>query len=130
GAARHLLAWFRDSSVGVVCGKLVLMDAATGNNVDSLYWRYETFIKECEGRLGALLGSNGAIYAIRRELFPTIPANTLVDDFVIPLLAKLNTGCRIIFEPRAVAREEIAPEMEDEFGRRSRIGAGGYQAIG
>jgi hypothetical protein len=53
-----------------------------------------------------------------------------VDDFVIPLMAKLNTGCRIVFEPHAVAREEIAPELEDEFRRRSRIGAGGYQAIG
>jgi cellulose synthase/poly-beta-1,6-N-acetylglucosamine synthase-like glycosyltransferase len=108
----------------------VLTDPVTGRNADGLYWRYETMIKKSEGKLGALLGSNGAIYAIRRELFPDIPSNTLVDDFVIPLLAKIQSNCRIVFEPEAVATEEIAPEIKDEFWRRVRIGAGGYQSIG
>jgi cellulose synthase/poly-beta-1,6-N-acetylglucosamine synthase-like glycosyltransferase len=128
-ALRALVRPLQDPLVGVVCGKLLLIDHETGRNVDGMYWRYETFLKKCEGRLGALLGSNGAIYAIRRELFPALPSDTLVDDFVIPLMAKLKTGCEIIFEPRAVAREEVAPEIADEFKRRSRIGAGGYQAI-
>ena len=129
-AALHVAGWFADPSVGVVCGKLVLKDRRTGRNSDGLYWRYETFIKTCEGKLGALLGSNGAIYAIRRDLFPRIPDDTIVDDFVIPLLAKLNTGCRIVYDEQAAAEEEIAPKINDEFRRRARIGAGGYQAIG
>lgn len=129
-AARHLTRWFVDRSVGVVCGKLVLVDSHTGSNSDGMYWRYETFMKISEGKLGALLGSNGAIYAIRRGIFPTIPGGTIVDDFVIPLLAKLNTDCQIIYDQEAVAHEEIAPEIKDEFRRRTRIGAGGYQAIG
>ena len=49
-------------------GALVLSDPRSGRNADSLYWRYETFLKRCEARLGAMLGANGAIYAIRREL--------------------------------------------------------------
>src|SRR5262249_30950742 len=114
----------------VVCGRLVLTDPATGCNVDSYYWRYETFLKRCEGRLGALLGANGAIYAIRRELYTPIPGNTIVDDFVIPLRAKLRTGCRIVYDGDAVAREETPPNVGAEFHRRSRIGAGGFQSIG
>jgi len=128
-AIRNLVNWFQEPRVGAVCGALVLTDHRTGRNVDGMYWRYETFLKKCEGKIGALLGSNGAIYAIRRDLFPRIPDNTIVDDFVIPLLAKLRTGCRIVFEPAAVAHEEVAPEMGDEFRRRARIGAGGYQAM-
>ena len=58
----------RDPTVGVVVGRLVLVDPATGRNADGLYWKYETFLKRCEARLGALLGANGAIYAIRRDL--------------------------------------------------------------
>ena len=69
-AARRLAGWFADPAIGVVCGRLVLTDARSGQNVDGLYWKYETFLKKCESRLGALLGSNGAIYAIRKELFP------------------------------------------------------------
>jgi cellulose synthase/poly-beta-1,6-N-acetylglucosamine synthase-like glycosyltransferase len=128
-AGRQLVRWFQDSQVGVVCGRLVLTDPETGKNADSLYWQYETFLKRCEGRLGALLGSNGAIYAIRRELFTPIPPDTLVDDLMIPLQAKLQTGCAIIYESAAIAREETAPDVRAEFHRRSRIGAGGFQSI-
>jgi cellulose synthase/poly-beta-1,6-N-acetylglucosamine synthase-like glycosyltransferase len=129
-AMLKLARWFRDPAVGVVCGRLVLIDPATGKNGDGLYWRYETFLKKCEARLGALLGSNGAIYAMRRERYVPIPANTVVDDFVIPLTAKLRSGCRIVYDPDAVATEDTANDLRGEFYRRVRIGAGGFQAIG
>jgi cellulose synthase/poly-beta-1,6-N-acetylglucosamine synthase-like glycosyltransferase len=59
-----------------------------------------------------------------------IPNNTIVDDFVIPLLAKLRSDCRIIYDCQAVAHEESAPDIRSEFRRRTRIGAGGWQSIG
>ncbi len=129
-AAQRLVAWFAEKDVGVVCGRLVLNDPRTGRNVDSVYWKYETFLKKCESRLGALLGSNGAIYAIRKDLFPTIQPGTLIDDFVIPLDAKRRSGCRIVYDTNAIALEETAPTILAEFRRRVRIGAGGFQSIG
>jgi cellulose synthase/poly-beta-1,6-N-acetylglucosamine synthase-like glycosyltransferase len=129
-AARKLVRWFGNPEVGAVCGRLVLADPRTGKNVDSLYWKYETFLKRCEGRLGALLGANGGIYAIRKEFFTPIPDGTVLDDVVIPLLAKLRTGCTIVYDSEAVAREETPPDLGSEFQRRSRIGAGGFQSIG
>jgi len=96
GSLRSMASWFQDARIGVVCGRLVLTDPRTGRNVDSLYWKFETFLKKAESRLGALLGSNGGIYAIRKELFQPIPANTIVDDFVIPLQARQRTGCEIV----------------------------------
>jgi cellulose synthase/poly-beta-1,6-N-acetylglucosamine synthase-like glycosyltransferase len=128
-AARNIVRWFGDPEIGVVCGRLVLTDHHTGQNADSLYWKYETFLKQCEGRLRALLGANGGIYAIRRHLFQPIPSETIVDDLVIPLQAKLRTGCAIIYDCQAVAREETPASIESEFHRRSRIGAGGFQSI-
>lgn len=129
-AARRLAAWFREPGVGAVCGKLVLVDPAHGRNVDGIYWKYETFLKKCESRLGALLGSNGGIYALRKAAYTPIPDHTLVDDFVIPLLARQKTGIRIVYDHHARAIEETAPSMASEFHRRARIGAGGFQAIG
>jgi cellulose synthase/poly-beta-1,6-N-acetylglucosamine synthase-like glycosyltransferase len=128
-AVRRLATWFADPAVGVVCGKLVLTDPATGRNADGLYWKYETFLKGCEGRLGALVGCNGAIYAVRRSVFPRVPAGTIADDLVIPLEVRRGTGCRIVYDPDAVAREETAPGVGAEFRRRARIGAGGFQTI-
>ncbi|MBV8780741.1 MAG: glycosyltransferase family 2 protein, partial [Phycisphaerae bacterium] len=66
----------------------------------------------------------------RRELFERIPFNTIVDDFVIPLLVKQRTRCRIVYDCGAIAIEETASDVAAEFSRRARIGAGGYQAIG
>jgi cellulose synthase/poly-beta-1,6-N-acetylglucosamine synthase-like glycosyltransferase len=127
---RCLARWFADPAVGAVCGRLVLTDPVTGTNVDGLYWRYETFLKLCEARLGGLLGSNGAVYAIRRELFDGIPPDTVLDDLVIPLLARMRTGKRIAYDPEARADEETPRGIGQEFRRRARIGAGGFQAIG
>ena len=128
-AARHLVRWFRDPAVASVCGRLVLSDPEHGRNSDSLYWRYETFIKRQEGRLGALLGGNGGIYALRKSRFVPIPSDTILDDMVIPLLAKLHAGGDIVFEPRAVANEETPANVGAEFHRRSRIGAGGFGSL-
>jgi len=128
-AVRRIVRWFADPRVGVVCGRLVLTDPATGRNVDSLYWRYETFLKRCEGRLGALLGANGAIYAIRRSLYTGIRSDTIVDDLVIPLITKVRSGCSIVYDHDAVACEETPHDFGDEFNRRSRIGAGGFQSM-
>jgi cellulose synthase/poly-beta-1,6-N-acetylglucosamine synthase-like glycosyltransferase len=128
-AARNLARWFVDPDVGSVCGRLILTDPNTGGNVDGMYWKYETFLKKCEGKLGALLGANGGLYAIRRSTFAPIPADTIVDDFVIPLEARLRCGCRIVYDPTAVAWEEIPNHIGAEFRRRARIGAGGAQSF-
>jgi cellulose synthase/poly-beta-1,6-N-acetylglucosamine synthase-like glycosyltransferase len=131
-SARRLARWFADPGVGAVCGRLVLSDRHAGGSgtADTLYWRYETFLKRSEARLGALLGANGGIYAIRRSQFIPLPPGTVVDDFVIPLAAKLRTGCRIVYDPESRANEETAPNLSGEFRRRARIGVGGFQSLG
>jgi cellulose synthase/poly-beta-1,6-N-acetylglucosamine synthase-like glycosyltransferase len=125
----RLVRWFAEPDVGVVCGRLILEEATSGRNADGAYWRYETFLKRCEGRLGGLLGANGAIYAMRRSLVTPLPLGTVVDDFVLPLLAKIASDCRIIYDSEAIAFEETAPSVGGEFRRRARIGVGGFQAL-
>lgn len=129
-AMKSLVRWFSDDTVGAVCGRLVLVDSFTGQNVDSIYWKYETFLKKCENNLSALLGSNGAIYALRRSWYPAIPDDTIVDDFVIPLRVKMLQKCRIVYDCEAIAHEDTPADISSEFQRRSRIGAGSFQAIG
>lgn len=127
-ALKRLVQHFDDSNVGGVCGQLLLTDPETGANVDGLYWRYENFLKRCEGKVGALLGANGAIYAIRKKLWQPIPANTIVDDFLIGMRVHLY-GRQFKFDELAIANEESAPNMGAEFHRRARIGAGGFQSM-
>jgi cellulose synthase/poly-beta-1,6-N-acetylglucosamine synthase-like glycosyltransferase len=124
----NLVRHFDNDDIGAVCGELHLVDVDSGDNKDNVYWRYEQVLKFHEARLNALQGANGAIYAIRKEFFIPLPANTIVDDFQIAMnVAK--QGVRLIYDPEAIAIEEIAPNLQAEEGRRVRIGLGNYQAL-
>jgi len=128
GAVRALVRRFRDGAVGAVVGRLRLFNPTRQDFEETLYWRYETVVRYLEGKRGCALGANGGIYAIRRLLFSPLPADTVTDDFVIPLGIALR-GWRVPFEPGAVAREETTEDAGREFGRRARIGAGNWQAL-
>ncbi|MGL1957613.1 MAG: glycosyltransferase family 2 protein [Colwellia sp.] len=116
------------ANVGAVSGELIL-EAEDGNqNLDGLYWRYEQFLKKCESELGSLLGANGAIYALKRELYIPLPTDTIVDDFCIVMNVK-KQNYDVLYNDSAIAKEEVAPSLKDEFGRRVRIGTGNYKAL-
>ena len=130
GAVKELIRGFRlDSSVCAVVGKLEFHTAEGTVNPDSLYWRYETKLKMLESRFGTVLGANGAIYAIKRKWFRALPAGTIVDDFLIPMLMRLERGGAVFFRPAAKAWEMVPETVQDEFRRRVRIGAGDAHAL-
>lgn len=124
---RKLVRHFADERIGCVCGELRLVAKSGTENPDNIYWRYERLLKFFEGRLGALLGANGGVYALRRLHYRPIPADTIVDDFSISVDLILR-GYRCHYDPEARAIEEIPPRIQDEFRRRVRIGIGNYQA--
>jgi cellulose synthase/poly-beta-1,6-N-acetylglucosamine synthase-like glycosyltransferase len=128
GALRRLVAPFADPEVGGVCGHLVLRAANTETSSESRYWRFEQRLKRVEGRLGAVLGGNGGIYAIRRRLYQRLKPTTIVDDFVIGLRV-LQQGYRMVYAGDAWAWELTARNLLGEFERRARIGAGDFQAL-
>ncbi len=118
-----------DSMTGCVCGRLVYRNtgrAASGRG-EGLYWRYETFLKVLESRLGFIAGANGAIYAIRKGLFEPLARGTINDDLVISMRI-VRKGYRSVYEEKAVAYEDVAPTVESEFRRHVRDGAGHYIA--
>lgn len=125
---KRLVRHFADETVGCVCGQLILEDPETGKNVDGLYWKYENFLKQCETRLGAVLGVNGAIYALRKSLYQPIPPETIIDDFLIGMRVHL-AGKQLLYDETAFAREETATSVQAEFKRRVRIGTGAFQSL-
>ena len=121
---------FLDPMVACVCGKLCFRVAggSAHSSTEGFYWKLESWLKEQEGSRGVLLGANGAIYAIRRSLWEHCPADTVVEDFYIPMTL-LMKGHKVVFESSAIAYEDLPPTLKDEFGRRIRIGAGDFQAL-
>jgi poly-beta-1,6-N-acetyl-D-glucosamine synthase len=125
---RALVRSFADQRVGCVSGIYRVSRPSQDGQAqqESLYWRYETFVRRAEAGLGTMLGGHGSLYAIRRELFEPLDPGIINDDFVIPLTILLK-GFDAIYEPRAVASED-AREMAG-FARRIRIMAGNYQQL-
>jgi cellulose synthase/poly-beta-1,6-N-acetylglucosamine synthase-like glycosyltransferase len=114
----------QDPSVGASTGQLRL-DGARGPGA---YWAYETAIRRAEGRTGSVVGATGAIYAIRRELFPrSLPPETLLDDVYVPM-SVVRRGLRVAYAERAVAYDREL-DVSREFVRKVRTLAGNFQIV-
>jgi cellulose synthase/poly-beta-1,6-N-acetylglucosamine synthase-like glycosyltransferase len=120
---------FADRSVGVVSGDVQLVDSADSYAAsEGLYYRYERAIQELESRIGSIIGADGGMYALRRELFQPPSEAIVVDDFVVSMnVARL--GYRVVYEPKAIAVERGTSSGAEEFRRKVRIVAGGVQAL-
>jgi cellulose synthase/poly-beta-1,6-N-acetylglucosamine synthase-like glycosyltransferase len=119
-AIRRLTAPFVDPAIGAVIGEstYVQPDSESGRS-ESLYWRYETWIKALESRRGSVVGGDGAIYSVRRALYKPMAADAL-SDFVNPLQV-VRAGFRCVYEPRALSYEEAAADYRREYRRKVRI---------
>ena len=126
-ALRKLVRNFNDPNVGAVSGELTFQTPQnhTGKSI-GLYWRYEKIIRKAESAINSTMGVTGAIYAIRREHFSSIPDDTILDDIEIPLNA-FKKGYRVIFEPEAIAYDIATSEIKTEFSRKVRTLAGNFQ---
>jgi biofilm PGA synthesis N-glycosyltransferase PgaC len=129
-ALRELVANFADTSVGAVSGELVLLDEDGGESKDGvgLYWRYEKALRLMESEIRSVPGSTGAIYAIRRALFQPLPPGTILDDVLIPMRIVLG-GKRAIFEPAALAYDQVTQTPELEFEKKKRTLMGNYELL-
>ena len=122
---RQLVMHFADPTVGAVSGvyKVRGKEQAELGVQEGFYWKYETFLKVQEAKLGSILGAHGSLYAIRRSLYPFPAAGTINDDAVIPIRI-LQQGYRVSYEPKAVAYEEA-----QEMGAVSAGASGSWPAI-
>ncbi|MFG0332202.1 MAG: glycosyltransferase family 2 protein [Maioricimonas sp. JB049] len=119
-AIRKLVRHFADPKVGFTVGhQRYYEDQTQTTESESLYWRYETFLKTEECQLTSVVCGDGAIYAIRAELFEPLREDD-INDFYLPLRIVVR-GYRGIFDPEAVCYEQTAEDFRGEFRRKIRI---------
>jgi cellulose synthase/poly-beta-1,6-N-acetylglucosamine synthase-like glycosyltransferase len=133
-ALRELVANFADPEVGGATGELVLdcegpdgTSSSIGDGVGA-YWKYEKWLRRHEGLVWSTLGATGAIYALRRDLWRPLPAETLLDDVLAPMRTVL-AGHRIVFDDCARAFDSAAADAAGEARRKRRTLAGNYQIL-
>jgi cellulose synthase/poly-beta-1,6-N-acetylglucosamine synthase-like glycosyltransferase len=117
---RKLAANFADPQIGCVTGDSVYARSKhAADRQESSYWRYERWVRSRESELGSTVGGDGAIFAIRRQLYSPL-APDAINDLVIPLQI-VARGYRAVFEPQAVGVEPAAGSFRKEFRRKQRI---------
>lgn len=130
-AVLEMVKIFSDPEVGCVAGEkrifLSSKENASGAG-EGIYWKFESFIKATESRLGSTVGAAGELFAIRTELFQEVEANTILDDFLISMRI-IEKGFKVKYCPSAYAQEVSSATVSDELKRKIRIAAGGFQVI-
>lgn len=121
-ALRKLVANFADPEVGGVCGDKRYGEAPGSSTArgEGLYWRYDRWVKRLESRVGSVFASDGALHAVRRELYRPIQNPASADDMAISMRVVLQ-GARLVYEPVAVAVEAPPTDAGEEFRRKIRV---------
>ena len=129
-AIRELVKNFATPEVGYVMGAALYTDTEDGGESaesEGLYWQFELMLKKLESEFYSVVGGDGAIYAIRRELFFELRDDD-INDFVNPLQI-VAKGYRGIFNPRAICHEDTAEDFSKEFKRKRRIANRSWRAV-
>lgn len=121
---------FADQKVGCVAGEKRIEQKATGDATagEGIYWKYESTLKSLDDRLYSAVGAAGELFAIRTELFESMPNDTLLDDFILSMRIA-QKGYKIAYCKKAYAIEDPSSNMKEEEKRKVRISAGGLQSI-
>jgi poly-beta-1,6-N-acetyl-D-glucosamine synthase len=129
-AIRNIVRHFQDPKIGCVSGAKVITSTKDQTAAgEGLYWRIESWIKKMESRISSCAGADGAVYGVRKELYPFPNDKVLVmDDFVVSL-SIIDKGYRCIFDPEIKAFEDSADNLLDEFKRKGRILAGALSVL-
>jgi len=124
----YLLAPLSDPNVGACAGHMVIPVTGGGLSVgDSLYRHYEGWLRRVENRTGCMVSADGALLALRRELFQSVPAE-VNDDFFLSTCAPVAFK-RIVYVPEAQVIDHGVDEADKQFRRRQRVTVGGLQSL-
>jgi poly-beta-1,6-N-acetyl-D-glucosamine synthase len=130
-AIKNIVRHYQDPNIGGVAGEKRIFnqneDNASGAG-EGFYWKYESFLKRKDFEVHSAVGAAGELFSIRTELFEEPDPNTIIEDFVLSLGITAK-GYRFAYEPDAYAMETASANVKEEWKRKVRICAGGFQAI-
>lgn len=99
-ALRTMMQHFTDPQVGLVtsCVRFQNQSETAIVENESLYWKYERWLRNQESDRGLLAMASGSLFAMRRTLWQPLDPN-VGDDFVLPL-SVAKAGFRNVLETR------------------------------
>lgn len=110
---------FADQEIGLVTGWTRYGDVSHDEDTTGIYSRFERWTKVKESLLSSCVGADGAVFAIRKELYKTLREDD-INDFVIPLHV-IRQGRRAVLDSDIYCYEKSADDAGKEYQRQVRI---------
>jgi len=119
-AINKIVRHFSDRQIGLVSGRSIYSDPENKfEEIGGTYRKYEEMIKRKESFIGSIAGADGAIYALRRDLYSFLPPQ-YINDLIHPIQVVLK-GFRAISDPEVLCRETVDDRHTNELDRQTRI---------
>ena len=118
-----LVRWLGNGTILAAAGEKTVVGSR-----ESLYWRFESWLKQLEARTGSTVGLVGELAAFDRRRFRTLPPDTPIDDLWLALDIS-EQGGRIAYEPNAATQERELSSSAADWDRRTRIVAGTLEVL-
>jgi cellulose synthase/poly-beta-1,6-N-acetylglucosamine synthase-like glycosyltransferase len=115
----------RDPTVGCASARLVYTNAEESETSrgGAEYWNREELIKERESNTIGMIGVDGSLFMIRRDIYE-FPPDDIIDDLYTSLIVLLK-GYHVVSVPNVVVFERNATSVREEFHRKARISCQG-----
>ena len=130
-AIRELVAPYEDPTIGAVTGEkriLVQNSEHVSSAGEGLYWKYESWLKQLDSDLYSVVGAAGELMSYRKSFYEPLEPDTILDDFMQSMRVTLK-GYRVAYNPKAYAMETASADVSEEWKRKVRISAGGWQSM-
>lgn len=116
---RKLVRNFADPQVGLVTGWTRYGNIHDVEDTTGMYSRFEKWTKIRESMVSSCVGADGAVFAIRKELYRDLGKDD-INDFVIPLCI-VKQGKRVVLDPQVYCFEQSTNDSGKEYKRQIRI---------
>ncbi len=118
-ALEELVAAFDDPQVGYACGRVSFVAEDGATNQEGAYWKLEMALRRLESDWWSVTAGNGAIYALRAELWSRLRV-AFGHDLALPHQV-VRAGLLAIDRPTAKASEPMVPSIDGEWRRKRRM---------
>lgn len=129
---RNLVGILSDEKVGAALASVNIVkyddNLNAGSHGESVYQKYESFLRAKESEIHSNINSLGTLYGIKTEYFKPFPSDTVCDDLFNVFSIALKDK-RIIFDKNTIVDEVRLKSLNQEFFRRVRVVAGGLSTI-
>ena len=112
---------FTEPTVGGVCGKSLLIDGeknTIGYHPKNIFAQYKNLIEQAEDKCGVVINSGTEVFAIRRELYKSIPVEVPININLFSSLSVIEQSYKLTCTDKPIVYENRIKNYTIEYNQK------------